>query len=154
MRKYSVFLLVLFFAFTISIEARTTGSLSCPSEVAPNENLTCKLEVTTDEDLTKLTGDVIYLSSNFTLKNITGLNGFTSSSNTSLSLTNTSFKTGTFEIASLTFQVNSSPDFGMTNIEVQSSGLSEVSSTNITILSNNNKLKSITIAGYSFRFRS
>lgn len=79
MRKYSVFLLVLFFAFTISIEARTTGNLSCPSEVAPNENLTCKLEVTTDEDLTKLTGDVIYLSSNFTLKNITGLNGFTSS---------------------------------------------------------------------------
>lgn len=152
MRKYSIFLLVLFFAFTISIEARTTGNLSCPSEVAPSENLTCKLEVTTDEDLTKLTGDVIYLSSNFTLKNITGLNGFTSSSNTSLSLTNPSFKTGTFEIASLTFQVKSNPDFGKTNIEVQGSSLSEVASTNITILSNNNKLKSITIAGYSFSF--
>lgn len=170
-KKFIIFsLLFLMFPFLTKAETLTSSIVCSPTTVIAGDTVTCDLTVTNTLDNEEETSTMRSFSANidsniandFQLQSITPATNWDSNSSTNIDFTNATYGDeegqetgffGTLKIATLKFKVKtgSTPD----NKTISLSGgslTSSITSNTIRILSTNNLLSSLTIAGQTFSF--
>lgn len=131
---------VLFFIMPLVVNADVSGVLSCnKTNIKKGDSLVCDLFVT-GEELTSINESITYSKEHLTLTKIEGYNGWTSNSSSKISLSRSSATLSNTKVATIYFNVNSASSHYDENITLSG----DFNATfNYTLLSNNNKLKSI-----------
>jgi len=150
--KYLLFLLLLLPAMVYSA---SPGSINCDkTNVTRGDIINCELSINASDSITVFNGTVSGIASNFTINKITGLNGFSSSSDSVINLSNPSGKTGNFTLAKIELKVNTDASYGNQTITLSSADLTSNVSVTLKVVSGDSTLKSLTIDDYGFAFKS
>ena len=148
MKKILFVLALLLIPF--SVNAKT--SLTCnKEEVIINDIVICSLEISSNENLKEITGDLEYNKNSFSLTKIEAINGWVSLSDNYIELKKENDNPST-KVANFTFKVKDNPAYGNNIIKITNTNLSNNPSATIKILSENNKLSKLSIQGLSFAF--
>jgi len=154
-----IILLIILLLCPTFVSAKVETNISCQkTEIIAKETLTCYVTVSPAEDspITTFKAALDY-PTDVKLVKIEPESGWTSKSNTLIDLENSTYEEGqglnyTLRIATLTFNVNSSVNYGNKRITVKSYDVLEDNYHDFKILSNNNYLSSLTVSGIDFLF--
>ena len=153
MKRYLFVLALLLIPFSVNA---ASGSLICNKDTAIiNDTISCELEITSNDEVKEIKGNIDYNEASFNLIKLESLNNWVSSSNANIDLKNENNNvTGVYKVARLTFKVKDTPIYGNNNIKISDTNLTNSPSDTIKILSGNNKLSKLNIQGLSFSFDS
>ncbi len=172
MKKKFIIFSMLFFLFPfVTKAANLTSTMACnPSTVNVGNTVICNVTITNtlegEETFSNMNSFSASISaSEFQLTKITPATNWTSNSNTSIDLINNTYQedeennligfSGTLQIATLEFKVNTNASAGNKTISLSGGSLtSQVRSNTIKILSSNNNLSSLSVAGKTIDLNS
>lgn len=157
MKKILIFITLLL--SPVIVDAKVSSLITCDKkEVVANETLTCIVSVSPDvsSPISEFKAALDY-PTDIKLTKITPATGWENNSTTLIDLTNQSYEEGqglttTLNIATLTFSVNSSVNYGIKEIKLKGYDVLEEQNHSFKILSSNNYLSSLTVSGIDFLF--
>lgn len=152
-RKILFMFIMLLFPLIVNANEYSSNIICNTTNVKIRDEITCTLALTTDEEIDSYNEELNYDIVNLKLESVTGLNDWESRSNNNIYLSRKEkIELNKTKIATLTFKVTGYPETGFLEISIGNTSYKEIKKAKINVVSENNRLSSLSIKGQTFEF--